>query len=169
MIAPIVAVVGSAISLCAISWAIFTWVKQSRRNAITSHINALCDLYEQTDHQVLLNCHGIDPEEMEEVGISPETLVYLLRNFSIARMYQYNRVSKQEGSFRPGSYRYNLCSSEDTRDAFPLLRRILGDVEITRRIEATLEHIKNNGTSSGCHEPATGGESEPDSRLETQS
>jgi hypothetical protein len=140
-ITAIVSAIGLLLVTCGFLWGMYTWIKQSHRNRVNLHIQSLCDLYYETDLLTLLKCHGIDPEEFKSAEIEEDEFCYLLINFTISRMYQHGRWTLQVGPFRKDSYRYNLCKSEKTRKAFKFLKQILGNVEITRRIEATFKQI----------------------------
>lgn len=132
---------GLLLATCGFVWGMYTWIQQSHRNRVNLHMERLCGLYQKTRVSILLSCHGISDAEFDLAEFYEEELRYLLINFTISRMYQHSRTPLQEGPFRKNSYRYNLCRSDTTRRAFEILKRIFGDVEITRRIDATLREI----------------------------
>lgn len=138
----IVALVGLVFTASAFAWGMYTWTKQTHRSRVNLHIQVLCQLYKDTPLSTLLTCHGIDPQQVQAAGIQEDEFRYLLINFHMMRMYQHSRRQLEVGPFRFDSYRYNLCRSDFTRRAFPFLREILGDVEVTQRIEATFAVIK---------------------------
>ena len=136
-----VGVVGVLFGASGFGWGMYTWLKQAHRNRVNLHVQSLCDLYEKTETATLLKCHGIDADALQLADVEQDDFRYLLINFTVSRMYQHSRRKIQVGSFRRNSYRYNLCKSPTTRNAYPFLQQILGDVEIANRIEATFEDI----------------------------
>lgn len=142
---------GVVFGACGFVWAMYTWLKEVHRNKVNNHLQSLCNLYEKTEIVTLLKCHGIDPDDLSRAGVHPDELIYLLINFTVSRVHHHSRLSAPEGPFRKDSYRYNLCKSPVTRKAFPFLRQVFGDVEISDRIEATLREIQQ--TDAGDESP----------------
>jgi len=141
LIPAIVGMCAVALTACGFVWGRYTWIKKSNRTRLIAEVESLCDLYEKSDMEVLLKCHGIDPGEIDRAGITLPELQYLIIEFTIQRLYEHSDRKKAGERFRKNSYRYNLCDTTLARDAFPFLERVLGDHEIAPRIKETFKYI----------------------------
>jgi len=85
-----------------------------------------------------LKFHGINEDELIKYGVSSKEFAYLLNNFTMGSTYHIILKTKDR-IFKKGSYRYNMCISEATRNVWPLLKRMLEPSQYRDRIEATIK------------------------------
>lgn len=122
LILPVLAIVISVVSL---SWSVRTSLRQREVSAIIANGTSLSQV-ESTLGNIpgALRFHGIDPHDLEDIGISPKEFAYLVSNFTLGGVY-YRSTSKTRYRIAPGTYRYQMCQSDMTRRAWPTLRRML--------------------------------------------
>ena len=120
---PIVALVISAASLGVTAWIAFV---QRRSGGLMQNLSSLAglDLRLGTDPN-LMRFHGItEPpaDILQEHGVTPEELGYLVSNFRIGAVYY-----RSMRDWQLSTYRVDMCLAPATRRAWPLVRRFLDD------------------------------------------
>ncbi|MDO9528330.1 MAG: hypothetical protein Q7J27_04130 [Syntrophales bacterium] len=143
-------IISLAISLTAliISIGSFGWsIHIGRRRMNAAELASLSHVVniEQTLGQIptALKFHGITPEEMEEADIEPKEVAYLLSSFTAGGIYHGTKAQKKIKTFEVGSYRYDMCKSEATRKAWPIIKRMMNPSNYRDKINATINLIHN--------------------------
>lgn len=90
-----------------------------------------------------LKFHGITIEEMKKADIEPKELAYLLSSFTAGAIYHGTKVQRKIKTFQVGSYRYEMCKSEATRKAWPIIKRMMNPSNYRDKIDSTINLIHN--------------------------
>jgi hypothetical protein len=101
------------------------------------------------DIPTALEFHGIREEELAEHGLSASEFAYLVASFTVGGTYHRALEPDSRTPFKEGTYRYNMCLSQKTQDAWPLLKRMLNPTPFRDRIEATFGEIKAKAKANG--------------------
>lgn len=89
--------------------------------------------------------HGITKEEIDDAKLSKEELAYLVASFTAGRIYDacvYPEASMSE-SLPDYHYRYKMLAQEDTRNAWPLIARMMTCDAYVTKLELTIDKIVN--------------------------
>lgn len=85
--------------------------------------------------------HGITPEQLKEIGVTPEEFAYLVANFSAGHIFHFGILNNTEPFERDG-YRYTMLKTQATRKAWPLIKRMIAPGKYGDKIEATIKAIE---------------------------
>jgi hypothetical protein len=138
MTSELISLAALIISIVSISWSIH--IGRRRMNAAElaslSHVVNI----EQTLGQVptALKFHGITLKEIKKADIEPKELSYLLSSFTAGAIYHGTKAQKKIKTFEVGSYRYEMCKSEATRKAWPIIKRLMNPSNYRDKIDATI-------------------------------
>jgi len=136
----IISLCAVVVSLTSLGFSIWSWGKQKNVNAVSAFLAAIAQV-ERTLGQVptAVRFHGIKPEELQEIGVTPEEFAYLVASFTVGWIHHYSMTPGDTDPWVEGSYRYNMFSSEPTRKAWPLIRRMMGPDKYCDKVEVTLK------------------------------
>ena len=88
-----------------------------------------------------LRFHGLAKEDLLAVGLALDEFAYLLNSFTLGST-RHQVLSRSTKPFRPGTYRYNMCKSEATRRAWPLIKMMMNTTDFVKAIDRTIERIE---------------------------
>ena len=130
----------SAVSLV---FSIVSWRTQKNVNVTATTLQAFAEL-ERSIANVpsALRFHGITPEKLKEIDITPEEFAYLVSSFSTGYIYYSGVTPKDVKPSDKRGYRYNLLKSESTRKAWPLIKLMIGSGTYIEKMEATIRLIE---------------------------
>lgn len=131
------------ISFGSIGWSIYIGRRQINAAELAS-LSHVVDI-ERTLGEVptALKFHGITIEEMKKADIEPQELAYLLSSFTAGAIYHGTKVQRKIKTFQDGSYRYEMCKSEATRKAWPIIKRMMNPSNYRDKIDSTINLIHN--------------------------
>jgi len=128
------------ISASALGWTILSAKRQRQEGrALANLAHSIAVERQLAEVPEALRFHGIDPSDLAAVGITPEEFAYLINSFTVGRIYYSGVYPNRRKPFRPGTYRYKMCQSPDTRKAWPLLREMLAASNYRDAVDATIE------------------------------
>lgn len=140
----ILALFASVVSIASFAFSIISWHIQKKVNAAAPMLQAFAELERSiANTPTALRFHGITPEMLKEIDITPEEFAYLVSSFSIGYIYHFGATPKDVDPFPVDSYRYNLLKSESTRKAWPLIRLMLGSGYYVKQMEATIRRVED--------------------------
>lgn len=136
----IVSLCAVVVSLISLGFGIWSWEKQKNVSAVNTFLAAIAQV-ERTLGLVstAVRFHGIKPEELEEIGVTSEEFAYLVESFAVGWIRHYSMTPTDSAPWVEGSYRFNMLSSEATRKAWPLIKRMMGPGKYCEKVEATLK------------------------------
>ena len=136
----IISLVAVVVSLISSGFGIWSWGKQKNVNAMSTFLAAIAQV-ERTLGQVptAVRFHGIKPEELQDIGITPEEFAYLVASFTVGWIHHHSVTPGDTTPWVKGSYRYNMFCTEATRKAWPLIKRMMGPDKYCEQLEATLK------------------------------
>lgn len=85
-----------------------------------------------------LRFHGMSKEELDQAGITPHELAYLLNNFTLGGTSDRILGRNLRIPFGVDSYRYRMCKSKETRKAWPLVKKLMNPSDFVDRIDLTI-------------------------------
>ena len=141
----IVAIIALAISMVSLFWTIRYNNKQARLQPMLSYLSQIVSVEKQVgDNVELLRCHGIEPKELDELGVTAKEFGYLLTSFTLGHAwylaYGYKKIDKEP--FPETSYRYKMITSEPGLRAWPVLKQLISSTEYREKLEATIQYFK---------------------------
>lgn len=96
--------------------------------------------YQICDSPELLRFHGIDHSEIEAVGLSPKEFSYLLANFTAGGIRARAHNEKYD-DIEITEYRMVMLKSKSTREAWPLIRKMMNDSAYRRKIDDLVREL----------------------------
>ena len=90
-----------------------------------------------------LRFHGIKKEELDQAGLTAEELSYLLNSFTLGGIRDKVLYPKLRTAFEIDSYRYRMCTSKETRRAWPLVKKLMNPSNFVARVDLTIERIED--------------------------
>lgn len=86
----------------------------------------------------ILRFYGISDEELSLYGITATEFGFLLASFTFGSTYYRVLTPDDPSAFEPGTYRYKICSSPDTRRVWPLIRTCMMPSNYREKVDATV-------------------------------
>lgn len=86
--------------------------------------------------------HGIMDSEITAANLSKEELAYLVANFTAGRIYDVGKYPMWFGTYSEDNYRYKMLARKETRDAWPLIVRMMTRDSYIRKLERTMKRIE---------------------------
>lgn len=112
-------------------------VKQAR---IAANLSAVSEIkLKLIDIPSALKFHGITQKMLDSHEVTPQELAYLASNFIAGQIYFEMSSRNTLTPFEEGDYRENICKSEHTQKAWPLLEKLIDDTPYRDKIKLTIE------------------------------
>lgn len=146
----VLAILAVLLSILSFVLSIIVWLSQKNVGAATSTLQVFAQIERNIgDVPTVLRFHDITPQKLREAGVTPNEFAYLVSCFSAYYIYHYRLTFKKGQPYSVGSYAYNLLKSPSTREAWPLIKLMMGGGEYVESIEATIEVIKKAEERAG--------------------
>ena len=131
------------LSFISLVWAFMVDKRQKNES-----VNASLGTIVQIEHSLAniksaFKFHGIYDEDLDKHKVSREELAYLVASFTAGGIYHRTHSPNDISIFPEDSYRYNMCLSQDTRKAWPLVERMMNKGKFVERVGYTIDSIEN--------------------------
>ena len=131
------------ISVGTLLWTIWFNLRQQQSTALVQSLTAFIGVEQKLAYiPAALQFHGVNPDELTKIGITPEEFSYLLTSFTAGGIFYRIKPKVAKKPYAEGTYRYTMLKSEKTQRAWPILRKFLEPSPYRDRIELTLEVIR---------------------------
>jgi len=141
-------VIALLLSLVSFSWTIGSYFSKTHKTAVSTNIIATANLERSlADIPTALKFHGIEQNDLEDAGVTPEEFAYLVASLSVGEVYHRFYNVRGTTAFKPSSYRYTMCAAPATQRAWPLLRRMLSPSAYRDKLENTIKLVESQNQS----------------------
>ena len=90
-----------------------------------------------------LRFHGINPDTIQEYGVTSTELTYLVQSFNSGSISNLLSNDGYKEPFEEGSYWYDILKNEPTQKAFPLIKMLFDSKNaFIARCEKTIRFIE---------------------------
>lgn len=142
-------VLSLVISLVALWQASRAFRAQQVASTLLTHLSAIVQVESRLGElPEALRFHCVAKEELDEAGVTPPELAYLLNSFTLGSVRQDILAPTVRDAFSAGNYRYCMCQSKATRNAWPLVKRLMNPSPFIERIDRTIENIERDGANT---------------------
>lgn len=122
-------------------------IKEKDLEAVSTTLTNIAQLeVKLKDIPTGLKLHGIDLENLKNLGVTPQELAYLASSFTIGGTYYrktspiHDKNKEKIVPFAKNTYRYNMCVSRHMSKAWPEYRKLLDPSNYRDKIEKTMEY-----------------------------
>lgn len=121
---------------------VHSWMSSRRKNRVEPMLAYLVQLA-QIEAEIgvtpsALEFHGISIDELDQAGITPKEFAYLVASFTAGGAWFEAFSDGKTSPYKVGNYRWQICSSQKTQKAWPLLKRMMDDSPYRAKVEATI-------------------------------
>jgi len=137
------------VSICAVAYTVYSNKKALKNSAFLNNLITIVNVEAQLgDIPSALKFHGVDPKELEDIGVSSKEFAYLLTSFTVGGIYYKAYFPNDNEPFGGGSYRHEMCKSKHTRKTWPILKKFIDDRNYRAKIEKTINLINKSETNN---------------------
>jgi len=144
-----VALFALLVSIFAIAYTVYSNKRALKNTAFLNNLITIVNVEAQLgDVPSALKFHGVDPKELENIGVSSKEFAYLLTSFTVGGIYYKAYFPNDNEPFSSGSYRYEMCKSIHTRQTWPILKNFIDGKCYRAKIEKTINLINEAETDN---------------------
>ena len=123
-------------------YAVYRFNRERFRASSHENLKALISVFDSL-HQnpERLKCYGISASELRKQDIDPDQFIHLLKDVIAGQLYYDTNYESDSGMFPKGCYRYNLCSLDSTKRAWPFLKFFISGSKYASLYENTIRML----------------------------
>lgn len=138
----VISIIAIIISIGSFVYTIYSNARAVKNAAMFNNLTTIINVEAQLANvPSALKFHGVSIKELENINITPQEFAYLLTSFTAGGIYYKTYFPNDSTPFDKNSYRYEMCQSEQTRNAWPILKKFITNTNYRKKIENTIDLI----------------------------
>ena len=135
----------------------FIYIRHQREYQKLINLSAIVQVERSLDNvpTAFDKFHGITKNKLDEAKITKKELAYLVASFTAGRIYDVGVYRMDNKPFAKGHYRYKMLAQPSTRNAWPLILKMMTTEESNeqedryiKKLQATIDFIELQNANS---------------------